>query len=115
MQSLEENDARIVEALAFNQGEVRKLKAELDETVELIKENHGEVIAAIPTLSNGETRLVFPAGSSKNTRAVEHEQSVLRLEASPGDSELTTSLRPLNFNYLQGTVLNCLHFLQITD
>lgn len=70
MRSLEENDAQIVEVLAFNQSEVRKLKTEFDEIMELIKKNHGEVIAAILTLSNGQMRSVFYSGLSKNTETV---------------------------------------------
>jgi hypothetical protein len=115
--SLEGNDARIVEVLAFNQGELKKLKGDLDESMNIIKRHHGEVIAAVLTLSNGRTRSIFPKNCSKDANAIgsgRFEQSILRLSAS-SEEQTHIFLGDFSFNELQRRILSGFHFRQIND
>lgn len=116
--TLEGNDARIVEVLAFNQGELKKLKDEVGESIDAIKRHHGEVIAAILTLSNGQTRSILPKNCSKGANAIasgRFEQSVLRMSACSEEEQTQASLGEFSFYGFQRKIMNCLHFRQIND
>jgi hypothetical protein len=115
---LEEIGTQVVEIVSFNQGEMKKLRNNFDDSMELIKKHHGDVIAAILTLSNGETRALTPyrqAGDSANVVSAQFEQSVLKLGHPSYESQTSPCLEEFSFSRLHKDILDWLYFRQITD
>ncbi|KAI3336812.1 hypothetical protein HD806DRAFT_19017 [Xylariaceae sp. AK1471] len=113
--TLDQNQARIVGALVFNQGELKELRNDLESEMSTIKRHHGEVIAAILTLSNGQTTSLIPPGPTNNVDN-SYEQSILHLSSMPvSEHALQATLETFGFSGLTRRVLENLHFLQITE
>ncbi|KAI8631048.1 hypothetical protein F5Y19DRAFT_463421 [Xylariaceae sp. FL1651] len=89
---LEETGTKVVEIVSFNQGEMKKLRSDFDDSLEVIKKHHGDVIAAILTLSG-----------------------VLKLGHPSYKSQTSPYLEEFSFSRLHKNILDWLYFRQITD
>ncbi|KAI1264064.1 hypothetical protein F5Y18DRAFT_95048 [Xylariaceae sp. FL1019] len=115
---LQEKCLKVVEIVSFNQGELKRLRDDFDQSMKVVKKHHGNVIAAIVTLGNGESRALTPRGQQTNSATLpssRHEQSVLRLTDPTSQAHVSPSLDEFSFSVLHQSILSWMYFRQITD
>ncbi|KAI0142817.1 hypothetical protein GGR57DRAFT_508537 [Xylariaceae sp. FL1272] len=115
---LQKKGSKVVEIVSFNQGELKRFRDDFDQSMKDVKKHHGDVIAAIMTLSTGETRALTPRGQQANPATLvsgRFEQSVLRLTDSVSEAQVSSSLDEFSFSFLHQSILSWMYFRQITD
>jgi NACHT domain len=128
LQTLSQNDAKILEVTAFNQNSIlAKISGEAptkrtNETTraERAERRHVDVIGAILTMDNGETKLItskeaaLQTGSNRVPDFERQAQNLMRMQAS-SDGETAQVSFLEKFKPYRHVILNCLTFRHIKD